>query len=86
MNHIVTLHRAGHEPEPVLVYSLPEASEAVLAYQRKHGMASSDMGEHHGDVTTHGVMTHDVSYNGRVWGMDDEGDYCVLEHEPTNID
>jgi hypothetical protein len=81
--YTVVLHRLGFSPENVLVYNLPEASETVLAYQKKYGMRASDMGGLHGDVTYNRIIVAQVSYNGRVWSKDDEGDFAVLEHEPV---
>lgn len=84
MNYRITLHRAGHTPENVHVYSLAEASATLTAFQRKHAMGSSDMGELHGDVVHNGKLAYRVSYNGRVWARGADSKFSVLALDPDN--
>lgn len=72
----VHLHEAGGLKEVVSVYTLPEASATVTAWQSKRGLGASQLGISHGNVLGPGSERYKVSYNGRVW----EGE--TLVHDP----
>lgn len=78
----VILHRVGEVPEEVHVYSVEEASAALVAFQGKHGMGASDMGAFHGGVYQGGNMLYVISYNGRVWKSTASSAYDGLVHDP----
>lgn len=83
MNYTVELHSHTYH-ETVKVYTLGEASAVVTAWQAKHGYGCSDLSPGHGDVIGPDSKEYQVSFNGRVWSKDDDGDFAVLEHEPVD--
>lgn len=78
----VILHRAGYTSEEVHVYSIEEASAALVAFQKKYAMGASDCGAFHGGVYQGFCMPYVISYNGRVWMSTGSSRYDGLVYDP----
>jgi hypothetical protein len=63
----VVLQQRGKKAVRTPVSSLDGASGAVTRWQDALGLGGSGCGRHHGDVYVGGVLTHKISYNGRIW-------------------
>lgn len=64
----VTLQlRGSASPKEIDVASLEEASRVVTEFQDEEGIGASGCGAYHGQVSTDGVLTHRIAYNGRVF-------------------
>ena len=66
----VVLQQRGQKAARTPVETLPEASAVVTAWQDARGLGASGCGRQHGDVYIDGVLTHRVSYNGRIWPVE----------------
>jgi hypothetical protein len=63
----VVLQQRGQKAVRTPVSSLDGASGAVTRWQDARGLGASDCGREHGNVYVDGVLTHRISYNGRIW-------------------
>lgn len=86
----VGLHREGHVAEEAHVYSVEEASEAVLAFQRKYSMRASDCGAYHGKVyaARGNSVVYVITYKGKVMGRSagpDKTLFNVVVFDPATI-
>ena len=62
---------ASHEAR--VCESLRDASRIVTAWQDEQGLGASDLGCYHGQVSTDGIDSHRVAYNGRIFTVGGPG-------------
>lgn len=80
---VVLQLKGSASPKEVEVKDFDEASRVVVAFQDEHGVGASGVGPYHGLLSTDGVNSHRVSYNGRIWPI---GAQVRDYNEPSTID